>query len=210
MTIIVGEEERTFTAHEPVLLASSVYIQRAMSGRWNESITNTIRLPEIEPDIFAIYLYWRYFGVLPVQNTDPEAEDLELAKSYVLGDRIMDTSFQNKVIEAFVEKRDELVLFKSRRCFSSVAVKYIYENTLESAKVRKLLVDLYVLTCESSWLLSCRHKDHLPHEFLVELSARLMDRPPRRDNPGSISAEDYFEGVEGSSAESALKDCVKW
>lgn len=193
MSVVVGPEKQIFMAHERVLLRSSSFFTKTLTGEREESDNCTVNLPEVEPDMFAVYLHWLYSGVIAVRTIDDDIEDLELAKAYVLGNALEDTSFQNEVIEAIIEKNAMSMLNRDDWCFSGLGVKYIYDNTDESAKIRKLLVDLYVERCEGSWLQNSPHRHHLPSAFLVELSARLMDRPPRCDQPGGLSASDYAE-----------------
>lgn len=79
-----------------------------MSGAWLESTQRTIQLPEDEAEIFGIYVHWLYYGTLPVCCNDsglPENQEyLKLVKAYTLGDKLMDTKFQNAAIDAIIEK----------------------------------------------------------------------------------------------------------
>lgn len=186
----------TLSAHAPVLSSSSLFFEKALSGKWEESNIDTLKLPEVEPDIFAIYLHWLYFGTLPVLHnasgpgSDPGNEDLELAKAYVLGDRLIDTKFQNAVVSAIVEKNSANLLSINNWCPSGEVIEYVYNNTHESAKIRKLFVDLYVQRCQASWLQDSPHKEKLPQPFLLELVTRLIDRPPQSGH-GFLRASDY-------------------
>lgn len=187
----------TFSAHAPVLLSSSLFFKKALSGKWEESNTDSVKLPEVEPDIFTIYLHWLYFGTLPVlhnasgSGSDRGNEDLEIAKAYVLGDRLIDTKFQNAVIDAIIEKNSSNLLNRNNWCPSGKVIEYIYNNTHESAKIRKLFIDLYMQRCQGSWLQDSPHRTKLPQPFLLELVTRLIDRPSRLSDE-VIKASNYY------------------
>jgi hypothetical protein len=69
---------------------------------------STVRLPDDEPGIFSLYVHWLYWGTLPVicdkTGTPADSEHLDLVKAYVLGDKILDSTFQNTIIDAIGEK----------------------------------------------------------------------------------------------------------
>lgn len=177
VSIVVGEEERTFHAHESILLRSSLVLRKALSNpeRHAKSAMKTIRLRDIESDLFAVYLHWLYLSTIPAGSDQVDAEDLVIAKAYVLGHKLKDAAFQNAVVDAIVEKND---MIGEGECFSPEAVRYIYDHMPKSwRRIRHLLIDLYVERCNSRWLLNCPFKERFPHSFLLELCARLMDRP---------------------------------
>lgn len=172
ISVVVRDE--TFIAHESVLSSSSLYLRAAVSERWQKSIEGNVELSDVEPDVFAIYLHWCYFDTISVRSIgdDSDTEDIDLGKAYILGDRLIDISFQNAVIDAVVEKYEE----NDTWCPPGTVIEYVYAYTTESAKIRDLLIDLYFNRCEISKLRDDRHKEHLPQPFLLELAARLKDR----------------------------------
>lgn len=102
--VLVGEEKEIFSVHEKLIRASSPFFDKAMSGAWLESPQHTIQLPEDEPEIFGIYVHWLYYDTLPVSCNEPSSEYLNLMKAYTLGDKLLDTKFQDTVIDAIVDK----------------------------------------------------------------------------------------------------------
>lgn len=106
--IVVGAEKEVFSVHEALVGASSSFFDKAMASDWKESQQRTIHLPDDESEIFALYVHWLYYGTLPVFCDEPglpgNSEYLNLIKTYVLGDKILDCKFQDAAIDAIVEK----------------------------------------------------------------------------------------------------------
>jgi hypothetical protein len=174
----VGAQQQVFSVHEGLLRASSSFFDKAMAGDWKESQKRTVHLPDDESAIFSLYVNWLYRGTLPVVSAEPgsptDTEYTNLAKAYVLGDKILDPTFQDTVIDAILEKSQSKG--KDGKCWYPhvEVIKYTFNNTNESAPIRKLFVDMYAGYARSSWI----HKwaADLPQPFLFQLSCLLLDR----------------------------------
>jgi hypothetical protein len=64
VTIEVGAEKEHFVVHQSLLCTKSPYFDKALSGSFQEAITRFIRLPEISPVLFRIFVAWLYHGNL--------------------------------------------------------------------------------------------------------------------------------------------------
>ncbi|KAI9042991.1 uncharacterized protein KD926_004782 [Aspergillus affinis] len=113
-------------------------------------------------------------------------EYLNLAKAHVLGDRLLDTKFQNASIDVIVERSQPAGRGGYPRTGPEV-IGYIYQNTAESALIRDLFVDLYSSHGTSSWLDYWRDSEPIPVPFLFRLASRLMD-----GSKVSITAHKYY------------------
>lgn len=176
---MVGGEEKTFSVHEALVRTYSSFFAKAMAGEWKESLQRTIKLPDDEPKILALYIYWLYYGTLPVLCDEPgrlgNSEYLDLVKAYVLGDKLLDTQFQDTAIDAIVEKSRSNAK-DGKRCFpGGEVIEYAYRNTTESAPVRDLLVDMYVKHGKSAWLHDWTDSASMPQPFLLSLASKLLD-----------------------------------
>lgn len=176
--VLVGEEKEIFSVHEKLIRTSSPFFDKATSGAWLESAQHTIRLPEDEPEIFSIYVHWLYYGTFPVYCDKPgrpaNQEYLKLVKAYTLGDKLMDTVFQNAAIDAIVEKSTSMASDGHKWYPDTEVVEFAYNNTNKSAPIRQLLVDMYVSVGHSEWL-DDENPDSVPQPFLFELSSKLLD-----------------------------------
>ncbi|KAJ5685374.1 hypothetical protein N7536_007993 [Penicillium majusculum] len=193
LTIIVGASKEPFQVHESIICTSSLFFKKAMSGSRKESKEHTLELPEDDPQVFALYSHWLYFSTIPVvvervakkklpENSAREYNDL--IKAYLLGDKLLDTNFQNSVIDAIIEQSTTTNPDEQRYYPGEDAVKHVYHNTTESATIRKLLVDMYVDTAAPNWL-----HGELPKEFLYSVTEGLMKKRVSSCNP--IKASKY-------------------
>jgi hypothetical protein len=66
-----------------------------------------IELPVDSPKTIGLYVYWVYTGKLLAGRNKPREDStltyMDLVDSYILGDRILDTKFQNSAIDAVIE-----------------------------------------------------------------------------------------------------------
>lgn len=167
------------------------FFDKAMAGDWKESQQRTIQLPDDDPGIFALYVHWLYCGTLPVvcdkSGSPGDSEYMDLVKAYVLGDKILDSRFQDTVIDAIVEKSQSKGKDWKYWHPNIDVIKYAFANSNASAPIRKLLVDMYANNARSSWI----HKwaADLPHQFLFQLASTLLDR--RQGTTGPLEANRY-------------------
>ncbi|KAJ5853655.1 hypothetical protein N7534_006198 [Penicillium rubens] len=188
VTITVRPSKSPFHIHKSLICTSSLFFQKAMSGPWKESKEQTLELPEDDPQAFALYSHWLYFGKIPVidEGNNNYKEYYDLVSSYVLGDKLLDVKFQNSAIDAIVEKCSAPDPHDGR-CYYPCAsvVSYAYISTTESATVRKLFVDMYTDTAEAGWLMR-----ELPKEFLYSVVEGLMKK--RTAQTKKIKASEYY------------------
>lgn len=167
-----------------------------MSSNWKESRERSIALKDDDPDTFEVYLHWLYFATVPTRDDDEtdqtsDAEYLQLANAYVLGDKLRDGNFKDVIIDA--------MLHKSRSKFSDGtpsgthffpgehAVRRIYDNTPKSSEARHLLVYFYAENGDGQWL-NDGAQEVLPKDFLIDLAVALLERQNKR-TPATATAE---------------------
>ncbi|KAL2849389.1 hypothetical protein BJX68DRAFT_267241 [Aspergillus pseudodeflectus] len=165
-----------------------------MAGEWKESSQRTIQLPDDEPSIVALYIHWLYHRTLPVFCDEPglpgNAEYLDLVKAYVFGDKILDTTFQNTVIDAMIEKSRSKARDGASWYPVGEVIEYAYHNMHEPAPILELLVDMYVTTARRSWLYDWADPATIPQRFLLSLCAELLDRRGLSEEP--LEAGKYY------------------
>ncbi|KAK3646340.1 hypothetical protein LTR56_003100 [Elasticomyces elasticus] len=59
VNILVGEEETPFNVHIDTITFKSQFLTTACKKHWLKD-DKTIRLPDIEADIFKLYAHWAY------------------------------------------------------------------------------------------------------------------------------------------------------
>ena len=181
LDVLVGPESPIpFSVHENLIRASSDFFDKAMSHDWKESEERSVSLPEEDPKTFQLYLHWLYCKTLPVKSDSIRNTELvKLAKAYVLGDRLLDLDFKDKVIDAIIDKSRSSSLGLYGYMLDP-ATAYIYKNTLEGSKARLLFVDLYLGEGDKAWLTD-RSKILLPEDFLFDLASALIGKRPRSE-----------------------------
>jgi hypothetical protein len=137
ITLLVGPKKQKMIVHASYITRISAFFAAALKKEWDEGQTRTIQLHEETPEMMAHYLDWVYTSQLPTKDCGlfhPEsakiaAHDL-LAELYVLGERRLDSDFQNAITAEFVRLR--LILHGSPGCRTSqrvTSVNTIYQGT---------------------------------------------------------------------------------
>ncbi|KAJ5507469.1 hypothetical protein N7527_009612 [Penicillium freii] len=180
VTITVGPSKEHFYVHKSLICTSSLFFNRAMSGSWKGSEVQTLNLPEDDPNIFALYSHWLYVGQIPVIVQSGTKEEIAndnfkeyytLVKAYVLGDKLLDDKFRNSTIQAIIEKATTPCANGQRHYPGADVIIY----ATECAKIRNLLVDIYVEVGEPGWLTK-----ELSHDFLYSVVEGLMRKRAER------------------------------
>lgn len=200
--------EQYFYVHVDLLTSRSHFFANALrdyakfdednkntgSNMWREGDEGIIRLPEDEPDIFAIYVQFLYTGKLPIYEEPSKPEGLArltraegekeypefyasvlaavdreytmLAKVYVLCEKIQDVTTKRALLSAFVESTLKVRVDVSQFFPPTQPIRDIYQGTLTSDPLRAFLVDCYVYEGHIGWAYEEYHD--FPHEFLYD------------------------------------------
>lgn len=196
----------TFNVHESLICAASKFVKRAVSDEWNASTERSVKLQEEDPEIFQIYVHWLYRHALPVRidrpGIDGNAEYLRLAKAYVLGDMLLDGSFQDAALDAILEKTHSKANDGRRWYPVGPVIEVIYDNTVESSKARALLVDLYTYHAHGTWLVDHAKYEQLPKQFLYDLAVSILNIRSQPTPPSQLlerSCAYHQHGAESKS-----------
>lgn len=183
----------TYYVHEEALCAASPFFKSALSHDWKEAEQRCVHLKEEEPEVFDLYLQWVYRAALPLPEYVADEQLLEnnsqipkrddqlqvlFIRSYVLGDRLQDDDFMDAVTDAII---DLCIRNVARRnlwhFFPPKGIRFIYENSLDSCKLRRFIVDLHVYhvkTLKRSEL-KLANEDELPKAFLYDIAKRFIE-----------------------------------
>lgn len=176
--------------HENLICSSSDFFKKAVQGGWKESEERLVQLKSDSPDVFSVYLHWLYYHTLPVQIDEPglagNAEYMQLANAFILGDMLQDGSFQDAVMDAMMDKTVSEAADGRKWYPVGPVIRLIYENTLGSSKARLFLVDMYTFYGHGFWLLDWAVQEDLPKEFLLDLAVSLLDKRPRPQSGGLV------------------------
>ncbi|KAL7936955.1 hypothetical protein V8C35DRAFT_332213 [Trichoderma chlorosporum] len=206
LTIEVGSANpKTFHVHKNLICHTSVYFETALKDHWQTSPSEPVALKEEDPEIFEVYVHWLYFGTLPVQNDKPglegNAEYVQLAKAYVLGDFLVDVNFKNAVMDTMFIKSHSMASDGRRPHPAGPVIRYIYEKTPESSPPRRFLVDLFAYFGKAKWLEpKWISEDDLPEQFIRDLLTAMFKhrRPPSEYKDSEMKKCQYHELVPDS------------
>ena len=154
------------------MIKHSTFFRAACKGEFLEGKQKQVQLPETDVEIFPIYVQWMYSGEIVLLDTKDIENDTDGAKRnvlgtklYILADRLGDTLLQNKVIDYLID------LMKSvSRGPTATAVSLAYEELLETATLRKFVLDVHVKLADAKWLKA--EERTLPREFIHDLALR--------------------------------------
>ncbi|KAF1349741.1 hypothetical protein BDV97DRAFT_389858 [Delphinella strobiligena] len=207
-----ASDQHEFSIHQDILIRNSEFFKAAVKEEWLSEKAGehfrVIEMPDDDPNIFSIYADWLYSGLIcsatehSGKGNDTEFEDLTLA--YILGEKLLDKSFKNAVIDAFIEK------LISERVLDLELPKLIYDNTRPTSPFRRLLVDIYAHHADSSWMMRSSAKDHLHPSFLYDLSlAQLSNLTLKTETPAYIQSKCIYHEHEGMLQKCTRNNGVK-
>ncbi|KAE9373272.1 hypothetical protein N431DRAFT_373589 [Stipitochalara longipes BDJ] len=158
ITLLVGKEEIPFFIHENILCENYSFFESACKPQWMKEDDPMIRLPDDDPELVNIMLYWMYRHVLFFPAAfDTAAVNVSsgldtapglLAKLFVLAEKYQIIPLQNNIIDAFLVWLGDLSLH--HRIPASV-IQYVWTNTIsEDCLLREFLLD-YVRAEYTFW-----------------------------------------------------------
>ena len=136
--------------HKDLLIKHSEFFRAALSEPWKEAEERAVTLPCDEPEIFSIFCRFLYTGqIFSIKDGDykmtpvPEApnrhRDAEwgrLPDAWILGEKLLSTSFKDATVDAIIAK------VVDRNAWPTAMQEDIYPKSSGSSKIRKLLVDI--------------------------------------------------------------------
>jgi hypothetical protein len=155
--VVVGEKDEAarYVIHEKLIVDDSEFADHALNGPFKEKDERKILLPEEDPDIFAEYVRFLYTGCVITFSLE------RVVQMYTLGDRLQSTKFANACYET---------ISKSTDTWAASRIKYIFENTFQEDRLRKLCtkqVGKGIL--QGRYSFSLDHEQEMLRDFMPEL-----------------------------------------
>ncbi|KAK4539869.1 hypothetical protein LTR36_010263 [Oleoguttula mirabilis] len=184
ITVLAGASEEPFNVHKDVLCKKSDFFVAACSRQWMDGQQKTVRVPAIEPHIFAVYVHWLYSDKVDIEgstenigapwkdNRHHSVKDLyRLAMLYVAADVVLDAALKDAIIDNLtvkVERNKTLAL-------DGECVVYACQHTVRGCALQRCFVDR-VLSCEPFMRQGFleNYEQMLPKEFFCDLAARVF------------------------------------
>ena len=193
MKLIIGANANVLYVEELLLGRSSEFLRTALKKEWQEGNERQILLPEEDVTTFTTYVHWCYTGAILCKAEGEEVERIYvlLAKLYVLGERPMDNKLQNRVIDAIAATTREFQPDGKRYHPAGEAINIIYEGTLESSPVRRMLADLWHQRGKATWLRGATVKPNAT--FLEDVLTKFLGSGQRSDSAMNGVPRAYYK-----------------
>lgn len=169
MTFLVGTSpSQKFIVHKGAVEPRSEFVRLALRGEWKEASERTIPLPDDDPAAFSVYQQWLYTGMIHTCSDEaPSKVDPEyklLVKAYVLGEKIIDPTFKDCVVDAIIEKLHD------PRHFDTGLADLVFGGTPPTSLLRRLWIEIYFSFGNADWITPESMGETGSMEFLVEFS----------------------------------------
>ncbi|KAK4501030.1 hypothetical protein PRZ48_006836 [Zasmidium cellare] len=191
----VGATQKTYSVPKQILTKSSEFFQKACNGKWRETRSKMIKLPEADTITFETYLQLLYTGEVvttddaPPQVPDDVTEDEASRASrfrfyaaiidvYLLADMLLDSRSKNKVMDYLIDTTSVVPQFPGM-----AIIDLAYSRTLPSSKLRRLLVDRAVFIAEANVGYWTDNLTKVPSQFPIDLSMAFMKLAAGRRRP---------------------------
>ncbi|KAF2751795.1 hypothetical protein M011DRAFT_5981 [Sporormia fimetaria CBS 119925] len=203
--VVVGTDEteaQTFVIHQGLICPRSEFFKTALGDNWAKP-DQKIKLTDEDPRTFALYQALLYTGLLPVNdNHDIQYRYLELAKLYVLCEKLIDSKEKATALDAILElcrtKGGEGSVLPDHRC-----TEIIYDGTQDNDTTRTALATQYVEKLDSTTAKYISNRTLWPADFYYDLSL-ITTRRVIQEREKRVQAVEDIE-VEISCVEQALR-----
>jgi len=181
--IHVGNNPETLLhVHATALSKSSKFFKRALKPQWRTDTTKPIDMSDVDPVIFEGYCGWLYTG--KVMHLEIDQCYIYLANLHVLGERILDVTFQNSVIAAMIRRSQTYKTYPGIQ-----TVQIIYAGTPAGSPARRLLVDFWVFAGSPKWSEVDNLSKRTCVDFVNDLIPRLLEQ---REAPGGLDVRPWI------------------
>lgn len=203
MTIIlVGSEQERFVVHKALLCNKSKYFTKALTGSFEESKTGIVKLDDVSPVLFRIFVTWIYDNVIRYTAPDDShnlEEDFESIRDcsicdwkeqdrdgdvpgtwpywaliglYLLGDRFDAQQFRIGTIDALSDALD-----KQDHGMTSREHNYSCKNTSARSPLRQFAIHRMAHTTVFKTK-DLEYWSELPGEYLAQVMIEMGMRMP--------------------------------
>ncbi|RDL38379.1 uncharacterized protein BP5553_02719 [Venustampulla echinocandica] len=197
-----GPQQASFVVHREPLSRASPFFKAACSSKWMGPQQSLINLPEDDPEIVKMLVFWIYEGRICVSRESVEltstaltvAEVLESSfglfiRLFVLAEKYQMAALQNDALNAIIWRGHDRKPLNILR-----VVPYIYQNTHSSdSPLRRLIVELTSAGCESEEIQQVNEEIGLGFEFFQDFTTWFFqDMDP---NPVPLVSPSYSNVV---------------
>lgn len=198
MDVLVGEDEVKFVLHQAIVCTTSLFFRAICNGKWKESEERLLRLPEVDPEMFSIYLGFLYNR--KVDMREERSADMKSLKTvtgealihlhdraihaYALGEMVQDAAFRNAVVDEM-----RFVWTQPGQVGHQRSIQTLCATVSHRSKLMRYFVDRWAVADYSD----CSFRDfykHLPTNFVLELACVHTEERDMHVADRRVSARD--------------------
>lgn len=137
VTVGTGEDQKTFYAHERLLVDASQYFKTALQSNFSEAGTKTFKLDEDKSAAFQLFVEYLYnFG----GENKASRTLLICMEAFVLGCKLVAPAFNRKVVEWAAEDLVDKPPLLMKTLLQAVAIIRNGTSEMDGKLMRRLLV----------------------------------------------------------------------
>lgn len=190
VALIVGPEKRELLVHANYISRRSAFFEASLKKEWLEGQTRTVALPEDDYDVVTGYLKFIYSGRLDtplvhVSTTNHTKEEhtaqfLELAKLYVLGNKLIDDDVKTAIIRELHGFFVECCAMKHCHCLPDHRFfNTIYSGTTTTDPLRMLSMSAFMSQGHTEDVSKQYHSDFTSVVLCAFVELATRDRQPK-------------------------------
>lgn len=150
-----------------MICAKSRFFRAACSTRWLKEGERVIRIPDVQPPDFQVYVHWSYTGDLVVEDDATKSDrGMNLARIYIVGDILDDVKLRNSATRLL----NALVI--AQGFFCPRVIRLIWENTTTPSALRQWTVDTAILAINRKDF--ARNAARYPAEFMSAMALEAL------------------------------------
>jgi hypothetical protein len=151
VTVQIGPDQKKYQLHKALLTHHSEYFHAALKSSWKEGAEGIVKLDDIDPLAFDIFIDWMYTEKIPdaeewAEEHEEDTEDppddnthiITLRKAYVFGDRFLALKFKEAVHNYVVDNVLEYGAYASW----FTAAQYAFDSLGKDHRFVEFLVDM--------------------------------------------------------------------
>lgn len=161
---------------------------------------------DVDVAAFRLYAEWVYSGRIQKRAPGVNSEDVDfssMGQAYILGEKLLDKNFKNAIVDLLLQT------IVTHGKMDLTLPTLIFNETSNTAPLRKLLVDLYVWFGHKDWLKPDGSKEAMSAIFSSDLNAAFFDRHGRDGSPKAklpaLNACAYHEHPDGKACSSGMR-----
>ena len=169
--MVIGPQKNLFKLHKELLCNASTYFAAALKGNFREATTQTVEMPEADPELFRHFQHWLYSKTLLMSSkSENDIPWPVLINLFIFGEAHGIPDLQNASIDGIINKQ------ATGRLTPLEQINHVYDNTGERSPLRRLFVDLthtiahFNHKCDADgWLIEAKY-EMFPKRFLFDVA----------------------------------------